>query len=142
LANLFLRPLARRVDRRTGLAAEAEVTYEFRAVCRAADEAHIRVLLVQAFSGGAFTLRELRSQDIDVGDGAARVEVRAFLAGQGADPTRFELAVSRLSLEPGVSAVSWQLKSADTGVIATGEADEGVVESSNDGWQRLTRSRL
>jgi putative Mg2+ transporter-C (MgtC) family protein len=51
LVNLFLRPLARRVDRRAGPAAEAEVTYVFRAVRRAAEEAHIRALLVQAFSG-------------------------------------------------------------------------------------------
>jgi putative Mg2+ transporter-C (MgtC) family protein len=135
LANLFLRPLARRVDRRTGLAAETEVTYEFRAVCRAEDEAHVRALLVQAFSSNAFTLRELQSEDIT---GSTRVKVRAFLQAHGADQTQLEQAVSRLSLEPGVSAVSWQLKGPDAESMSVGEED--VVQPSNGGWQRLTGS--
>ena len=87
LANLVLRALARRVDQRTGIAAETETTYDFRAVCRAEEEAHVRVLLVQALAGSAFTLRALSSQDIN---GGGRVEVDAELLGVGADQARLE----------------------------------------------------
>jgi putative Mg2+ transporter-C (MgtC) family protein len=135
LANLLLRPLARGVDRRTRLAAETELTYEFRAVCRAEDEAHIRALLVQAFSSSAFTLRELQSEDIS---GGSRVKVRAFFLAHGADQTQLEQTVSRLSLEPGVSAVSWQLKGADTSLLRVGDEDD--TQSSNETWQQLTHS--
>ena len=107
LANLVLRAIARRVDERTGIAAETTITYDFRAVCRAPEEAHVRALLVQALAGSVFTLRGLSSHNID---GSERVEVHAVLRGVGADQARLEQAVSRLSLEPGVSAVTWQVK--------------------------------
>jgi putative Mg2+ transporter-C (MgtC) family protein len=135
LANLLLRAIARRVDRRAGLAAETEVAYEFRAVCRAADEAHVRVLLVQAVLGGGFTLRGLQSQDIN---GGARVEVRAHMVGQGAGPALLEQAVSRLSLEPGVSAVSWHLLAPDS-MSADGDREDGEVLAPSQGWEQLTQ---
>jgi putative Mg2+ transporter-C (MgtC) family protein len=98
--------VARRLDRRPGPTPEADTVYEFRAVCRSGDEAHIRALLLQALAGQAFTLRGLHSEDLDTG---ARVEVCASLVSQGADQPQLEAAVSRLSLEPGVSAVSWEV---------------------------------
>ena len=66
------------------------------------------------------------------------MKVRAFLQAHGADQTQLEQAVSRLSLEPGVSAVSWQLKGPDAESMSVGEED--VVQPSNGGWQRLTGS--
>jgi putative Mg2+ transporter-C (MgtC) family protein len=105
-------------------------------VCRAEDEALVRALLVQAFSSSAFTLRELQSEDIS---GSTRVKVRAFLLAHGVDQTQLEQAVSRLSLEPGISAVSWQLRSPDTASMSGGEED--AVQASTAGWQQLTGPR-
>ena len=133
LANLILRALARRVDQRTGMAAETETTYEFRAVCRASDEAHVRALLVQALAGSAFILRGLSSQDIYGGDGSGRVQVDALLTCLGADQPRLEQAVSRLSLEQGVSAVSWRVKD-PASVGADGEENvDGEAPASGRG---------
>ena len=139
LANLILRALARRVDQRTGIAAETETRNEFRAVCRASDEAHVRALLVQALAVSAFILRGMSSQDIYVGDGgnggdgSGRVQVDALLTGLGADQPRLEQAVSRLSLEPGVSAVSWRVKDPASVGVDGEESVDGEAPASGRG---------
>jgi putative Mg2+ transporter-C (MgtC) family protein len=51
IAHMALRPLALRVDRMpTTDETEVETVYRFQAVCRSADEAHIRALVVQAIT--------------------------------------------------------------------------------------------
>jgi putative Mg2+ transporter-C (MgtC) family protein len=65
LIHLALRPVARRIDRMPATGdSEVETVYESRAVCHAADEAHIRALLVQALAKDGFILRTVRSQDL------------------------------------------------------------------------------
>jgi putative Mg2+ transporter-C (MgtC) family protein len=86
---------------------EVETIYRFSAVCAAADEAHIRAQVVQALTRGEFVLRAVRSEDLDSGSG--RVEVAAELQSYGRDDVALEAAVSRLSLEPSVSSVSWNV---------------------------------
>jgi putative Mg2+ transporter-C (MgtC) family protein len=106
LAHLALRPVARRVDQlpaTTGT--EVEISYRFRAVCKAADEAHIRALVAQALTHGDFVLHSLRSKDLDADSGL--VEVTAELTRYGRDDVALEAAVSRLSLEPSVSSITW-----------------------------------
>jgi putative Mg2+ transporter-C (MgtC) family protein len=56
-----------------------------------------------AAAGGA----AVRSEDLDSGGG--RVEVVAELQRYGCDDVALETAVSRLSLEPSVSSVSWNV---------------------------------
>jgi putative Mg2+ transporter-C (MgtC) family protein len=108
LAHLLLRPVARRVDRLPATSdSEVETIYKFSAVCTAADEAHIRALVVQALTRDEFVLRAVRSEDLDSGTG--RVEVAAELQRFGRDDVALEAAVSRLSLEPSVSSVSWNV---------------------------------
>jgi putative Mg2+ transporter-C (MgtC) family protein len=119
LAHLALRPIARRVDRLppdTGT--EVETIYDFRAVCRIADEAHVRALIVQALVRDNFTLHSMRSQDLDTGSGLA--EVTAELHRFGRDDIALEAAVSRLSLEPSVSSVSWNTR--EPAALVTAEA--------------------
>jgi putative Mg2+ transporter-C (MgtC) family protein len=103
IANLVLRPLAYRIDRRPVETTELESRYRFRAVCRHEDEAHIRALVLQSLSG--YRLQSLYSEDLD----QLRVGVNADLLIQGGPDDRLEHAVSRLSLEPGVSAVRWEI---------------------------------
>lgn len=111
LSNVVLRPISRLLDRQPGSASEVETSYEFRAVTRAKSEATVRALIVQALSGDSFRLRGLHSED--VGDGS-HVEVHALLTAIGArDDALLEGAVSRLSLQPGVTSVAWKVLSSD-----------------------------
>ena len=108
LAHLLLRPVARRVDRLPATSdSEIETMYRFSAVCTSADEAHIRALVVQALTRDEFVLRAVRSEDLVSGNNL--VEVTAELQRYGRDDVALETAVSRLSLEPSVSSVSWHV---------------------------------
>lgn len=109
--NLLLRPVARAIER-APVDDDTEVVtrYRFRAVSREEQEGHVRVLLVQALSGGGFVLRTVESEDLPT---AGKVEVRAELTTTGRDDARLESAVNRLSLEPGVSAVRWEVSTED-----------------------------
>jgi putative Mg2+ transporter-C (MgtC) family protein len=124
--NLFLRPAARLLDRQPGGGAEVEATYIFRAVCREEEEAHIRALLVQSVSGSEFQLRGVHSEDTEI---PGRVEVRADLIASARDDAHLEQAVSRLSLEPSVSAVTW-------GVLSDDEDDEVPAVVTGGPWRR------
>lgn len=117
--HLALRPVARRIDRLPA-ADELETVYRFRAVCRADNEAHIRALVVQSLTTGGFHLRAAHSSDLDIGTGLVAVE--AEISRCGRDDVALEAAVSRLSLEPGVTSVSWSVVQ-DNGIptAATGQ---------------------
>ncbi len=105
-AHLALRPVALRVDRLPASpGTEVETSYQFRAVTRAADEAHIRTLLVRELTRDDFVLHSVQSHDLDGDTGL--VEVTAELHRHGRDDLALEGAVSRLSLEPSVSSVTW-----------------------------------
>jgi putative Mg2+ transporter-C (MgtC) family protein len=107
-AHVALRPIARHLDRLPATEdSEVETVYLFRAVCRSAEEAHIRALVVQAISRDEFVLRAVRSEDLD--RGTDLVEVEAELQRNGRDDVALEAAVSRMSLEPSVSSVSWSV---------------------------------
>ena len=83
-AHLALRPVAQRsAGSPAAPDSEVETTYQFRAVTRAADEAHIRTLLVRELTGGDFVLHSVQSHDLDGGSGL--VEVTAELARHGRD---------------------------------------------------------
>jgi putative Mg2+ transporter-C (MgtC) family protein len=103
---LLLRPIAHRIDRQPiGVKSEVKTLYRFEATCRANEEAHIRALVTQAASASKFRLCAVRSEDV----GHDLVRVTAILEGTGRDDVALEDAVSRLSLEPSVSAVNWSI---------------------------------
>lgn len=104
IANVVLRPLGRMLDRHPTGGDELSVGYRFEAVCAEPAEAQIRALLVQAISGTKFQLRGIRSYNTDT-DG--QVSVVAELTTEQRNDTHLERAVSRLSLEPAVTAVTW-----------------------------------
>ena len=119
-AHVLLRPIARTLDRLPA-SEESEVltVYSFHAVCRSAEEAHIRALVVQAISGDEFVLRAVRSEDLD--RGTDLVEVEAELQRFGRDDVALEAAVSRLSLEPSITSVSWSVVEEPGVALAAGE---------------------
>ena len=104
-ANVGLRPIGRVLNRGTGTA-DAEITYLFRITAQADQEAHLRVLLLQSLSGQPLFLKSLKSDDIEHTD---KVEVHAILTSTGRENAVLEQIVSRLSLETGVSGVSWEI---------------------------------
>jgi putative Mg2+ transporter-C (MgtC) family protein len=106
-ANVCLRPLGRALNRR-GDAAETEITYLLRATVLSEQESHMRSLLLHALNGQALLLKSLNSQDLEHTN---KVEIRATLASTGRQNLLLEQIVSRLSLEPVVTAVSWEIRS-------------------------------
>lgn len=106
-ANTVLRPLGRRVNRQASAhRVERPTAYQFKAVCGEDDEAHVRALLVQSLTAPGFKLRGVRSRD---DPDRNRVTVKAELTAARRDDRMLEQAVSRLSLEPGVNSVSWEV---------------------------------
>jgi len=105
-ANVLLRPLAKKIDRQPSRATDVETQYVLRLVCRSDDEAKIRVLLMHVLHALPMTLHALSSEDVN---SSGKVEVRATLVSAERRNAMLEDIVQRLSLESGVSAVSWEL---------------------------------
>jgi putative Mg2+ transporter-C (MgtC) family protein len=105
LANVLLRPVARKIDRQPSDTSREETLYLFRLTCRTADEGRLRALLLHAVQPLPLALRALQSEDLDT----TKVEVRATLLSAGRMDATLEQVVGRLSLESGVSAVSWEV---------------------------------
>jgi putative Mg2+ transporter-C (MgtC) family protein len=105
-ANVGLRPIGKALNRGSD-AAEAEITYLFQMTARADQESHMRALLLHAL-GQPLLLKSLKSEDVDHTD---KVEVRATLVSTGRQNLLLEQIVSRLSLESGVTGVSWEIVS-------------------------------
>lgn len=105
--NLVLRPLAYRIYPVQTTGQEQEVTYGFELVCRPEDEAHMRALMLQGLSSTSLALIALRSEDIE---GTDRMKVTSRIRGIGKQHQALEQMVVRLSLERGVSSVSWAVQ--------------------------------
>jgi len=105
-ANVLLRPLAYGINRQPIKNTEVEVCYRCSIVCRSQDEAHVRALLLQAVNNPLLMLRGLKSEDMD---NPAKIEVEAEFFTIDRNDVLLEQVVSRLSLEAGVSAVSWEI---------------------------------
>jgi putative Mg2+ transporter-C (MgtC) family protein len=108
-ANLLLRPLAQRINRTPVQAPEEAVLYVFECVCRTSDEAQIRALLLQNIGLTPLVLYSLHSEDEE---GTSRVKVRADLKATGRKDEFLEQIVTRLSLEPGVTTIRWEIAAA------------------------------
>jgi putative Mg2+ transporter-C (MgtC) family protein len=105
--NLALRPLSRLLDRTPIQTTELARNYAVEIVCRSAQEAHVRALMLQGFATSGLHLTALDSENIEDSD---RVEVTARVHGEGVAPAALEQIVGRLSLEPAVTAARWQMR--------------------------------
>lgn len=104
-ANVILRSVGKVMNRVNGTS-DVEITYVLRITARADQEAHLRALLLQSLSGQSLSLKSLKSDDVDHMD---KVEIRAALTSSGRQNLVLEQIVSRLSLEPGASGMSWEI---------------------------------
>ncbi len=107
--NLALRPLARLLNRQPIETTEISAEYEVEIVCRHAQEAHVRALMLQGFAEAGLHLTSLESRDIEDSD---RVTVSADLNADGTSDSAMETIVGRKSLEPAVTAARWQRRQA------------------------------
>jgi putative Mg2+ transporter-C (MgtC) family protein len=105
LTNLVLRPLVRSLNRRAITSSDVETHYTVEVTCRAAEEAHIRSLLLHGLSQAGLGLRRIESEDLpDI----SKVSVAAHAVAASRNDAALEQIVGRLSLEPFVSAATWQ----------------------------------
>lgn len=125
IANVFLRPLAGRINRQPLDSTELETYYNLRVSCRRREESRVRVLLLNIVNSEPMTLRALRSV---AGEGQNSVEVTATIAVPGRGTAALERIVSRLSLEGGVHAISWEISNGRDPV------DEGSGEADRAGF--------
>jgi putative Mg2+ transporter-C (MgtC) family protein len=119
-ANLILRPVAYRINRAPEKKEEHEILYRLRCVCRTADEANIRTMLIHNVGRTPLTLMALHSLDDEL---LMRVNVKAYLKSIGPKEDALEQIVTRLSLESGVTAISWE-------VVATVDAEEASISTT------------
>jgi len=113
-ANVLLRPLAAMINQAPMRSVEVETHYVCLVVCKDEDEAQIRNLLLFEVNKAAIALKALDSEDLGGGE---KVQVRASLIMTGRNDALLEEAVSRLSLDPRVSAVSWKVAADDDGTV-------------------------
>lgn len=106
VVNTILRPLVLAINRQPKDHSEFEYVYRVQVSCRAEDENHIRSQLLAAVDHTSLALRGLWSEDL-VGEGH-RAQVHADLATLGRQDLLMEKIIRAISLEPGISAVSWQ----------------------------------
>jgi putative Mg2+ transporter-C (MgtC) family protein len=124
-ANLLLRPLAQRINRASVQSPEEVFLYVIECVCRTTDEGQVRTLLLQNIAPTPLLLYALHSEDEE---GTNRVKVKAHVKSMGRKDNLLEQIVARLSLEPGVTTIRWEISSATNG--GTGELSPAADEES------------
>ena len=125
-ANLLLRPLAAKINRTPIQAIDEIVLYLFECVCRSSDEAQVRALLVQNIGRTTLLLYALHSEDEEATN---RVRVRARVKSLGRKDDLLEQIVTRLSPEPGVTTIRWEIVS-DSGAEAQGLEGHAIDDES------------
>jgi putative Mg2+ transporter-C (MgtC) family protein len=126
-ANLILRPVAQLINRKPVQLEGQEILYRLRCTCRTTDEANIRAVLVQSAGRAALVLIALHSFDDEL---LARVNVKAYLKSIGPKEAALEHIVTKLSLEAGVTAISWEVAASVDAEDATFTTSEDVVRAS------------
>jgi putative Mg2+ transporter-C (MgtC) family protein len=116
-ANVLLRPIAQSINRQPVDGTEVVSSYELRAICRNDVEDHVRQIMIGAARGGGMLVRAVYSEDIEA---TGRVEVVADVTVTGRADTRLEKIVTRLGVEPGVTAISWK-------TVPTDEDEQAMI---------------
>lgn len=106
LTNIVLRPLAYRLHPALPSAQNVETLYEIVLTCRGSDETHLRALLLTTISKASASLQAIHSEDEAGGD---RTRLRAEVATIGRRNEEVEQIVMRLSMELGITSLSWSI---------------------------------
>ncbi|MDN7413392.1 MgtC/SapB family protein (plasmid) [Burkholderia vietnamiensis] len=111
LTNTLLREVSRAINATSVSAADLVREYALTVVCRDQDEIHIRTLLSSSMYSQPLSFQSLVSRDVE-GD-PSRVEVTATVRVHPKYQSRLERMASRISMERGVSSISWSAKEAE-----------------------------
>ncbi len=106
LANLFLRPLAQRLNWRVLTATNVETQYRVEVTTKNSEESHVRSLLLHDLSKAGLGLRRIDSADVPE---TSKVSVTAVAVSPARNDAALEQIVGRISLEPYVSGAIWQV---------------------------------
>lgn len=115
IANIFLRPLGRAVNRRSGRrvsgteAVADPASFAFEVMTNDKAEPRVRALLLQTLSRPEYHLKSVTTSHTKRGD----VALLAELQSAQLDPAPLERAVSRLTLDPKVTSARWWLDDTD-----------------------------
>jgi putative Mg2+ transporter-C (MgtC) family protein len=107
ITNLLLRPLVQRLNTRSFVSTDVETHYTVEITCKGVEEAHMRSLLLHALSQAGLGLRRIDSEDIS---DTSKVAVTAQAVTGRRNDAALEQIVGRLSLEPHVTAATWQVE--------------------------------
>ena len=106
VTNIAMRSAILGINRRKLAATDdGETQYTIAVTCRSTEEAHVRSLLLHALSQGGLGLRKIESEDLPE---SGKVCVTVDTAPGSRKDAALENIVGRLSLEPFVTAVSWE----------------------------------
>jgi putative Mg2+ transporter-C (MgtC) family protein len=109
VTHLALRPLVRRIESRAKTAIEVETVYRIRVVCPHEHEGVIRTIFMRHINAQPnMTVQGISTQDTDQGEKTA--VIAEVFSNERNDKYMNDL-VSRLSIEPNVSSVSWEIAS-------------------------------
>lgn len=106
LTNTVLRPLAYRLHPVLPAAEPSETLYEIILTCRGSDETHLRSHLMGTIAQESAALHGIYSEDLE---GANRTRLRAEVVTSGRQNALIENIAMRLSIEPGVTSLSWSV---------------------------------
>jgi putative Mg2+ transporter-C (MgtC) family protein len=111
LTNTVLREVSRAINSAPVSNADVVREYQLSVVCREEDEVHIRAVLSNAMYAEPLSFQSLASRDCD--GPPPRLEVTARCRAHPGNQARLEQIASRLSMEKGVSSVSWSASEAE-----------------------------
>jgi putative Mg2+ transporter-C (MgtC) family protein len=100
LTNVLLRPLAHKWR-------PEETNYFLELTCDSKEETKLRGIILSVLSKNQADLASLTSEPFDAGD---RVRVSAIIRTSGRNDATLETVVARLSVEPSVKSVRWQVQ--------------------------------
>jgi putative Mg2+ transporter-C (MgtC) family protein len=103
--NTVLRSIGRAINTTPVATADLVRKYVLTVVCREEDEVDIRALITNAMASEPLSFHGLSSVELD--DAPPRVEVVATIEGHPKYQSKVEKVASRLSMDKGVSSVSW-----------------------------------
>jgi putative Mg2+ transporter-C (MgtC) family protein len=104
--HLALRPLAHWIDSRVKVSTDVETQYRLKVVCPRKEAGLVRTILLRHVnSHSAMTVQGFETHDADQEDRAA-VVVNIYSTRR--NERALEEVVTRINIEPGVSAVSWE----------------------------------
>ncbi|MEJ8799476.1 MgtC/SapB family protein [Trinickia caryophylli] len=111
VTNTVLREIGRVINATSVSTADLVRVYQLTVVCREEDEIHIRAVLSNAMHAEPLSFQSLTSRDCE--ERPPRVEVTATCRAHPSHQARLEQIASRISMEKGVSRVSWAANEAE-----------------------------